>query len=536
MARQHLVGKALRAASLALCLALNVPTAALAAPSPADVARAEVDAVPTPTIHWAPCDLGECATVALPLDYRNPTGPTVAVAVTRIPSRDPARRIGSLFLNPGGPGASGTSFPQRALEWLGPDVQDRFDLIGMDPRGSNASTDTQCFSTTGRLDKATGTLIGTLFPVGASQEASFLKATHDVAVACSSHGKALTTHVSTAEVARDLDVLRRAVGDERLTFLGFSYGTYLGQVYANMFPGRVRAIAIDGVVDPTAWVGTAATASVPMTVRMDSASASSAALAEILRRCAALGDACALPDPEASFARVANRLRVQPLVMSIPDAGEFTLTYQHFIETVLYALYSDRGGDDIPQLVALLDSLQSQGATPARRTADAASYQKTAARATQRAAGYHNEVEFVPAVMCSDSRNPARGSDWSALADAEDARAPWFGRHWLWGSAYCAGQNWKAFDTDAWTGPFNSVTANPVLVVGNSHDPATSYASAQAVARLLPNSRLLSSTNWGHTAYGVSACATAHVDAYLVDGTLPPAGTLCSDGYEPLRP
>lgn len=536
MAPRHPAGKALRTLALALVLALTAPLPADAAPVGADPARAGVDAVPTPTLAWAPCEQGQCATARLPLDYTDPTGATVEVAVSRIPARDPARRIGSLFLNPGGPGASGTDFPLRALQWLGPEVQDRFDLIGMDPRGSFASTNTRCFSTTSRLDRAAGTLTGTLFPVGADQEAAFLKATQDVAVSCSGYGASLATHVSTSEVARDLDVLRRAVGDDRLTFLGFSYGTYLGQVYAALFPDRVRTLALDGVIDPTAWVGTPSTAHLPMTVRMGSADASSAALREVLRRCATLGPACPLPDPEASFARAAEGLRARPLALSLPDGGTETLTYQQFVQTVLFALYSDTGAEVIPLLVAIVDGLQAPALTASERTAGAASYRKAATRATRRSTGYRSEVEFGPAVMCSDSLNPWRPSDWAALAEAEDARAPWFGRHWLWGSASCAGQHWRAVDTDAWTGPFDTMTAGPVLVVGNHHDPATSYASAQAVARLLPNSRLLSSTNWGHTAYGVSACATAHVDRYLVDGTLPPVGTVCADGYEPLTP
>lgn len=529
--------------ALALLLTLTLPTlpaTTAVAASPSDTTsaleRARVDAIPTPTLRWKPCDLGECATVRLPLDYDDPRGAKIDVAVTRIPARKPAERIGSLFLNPGGPGASGTEFPLRAQSWLGPDVLDRFDLIGMDPRGTNASTRSACFGSTNRLHRVTGRLMGMGFPVTAAEERQFTKDARALATSCSGHGKQLASAMSTAQVARDMDVLRRAVGDERLTFLGFSYGTHLGQVYANLFPDRIRAVAIDGVVDPRAWVGSRATASVPISVRMGSAAASSAVLNEVLRRCADNPEACPVPDPEGTFARAADALRARPLVVEDPDLGPWELTYQGFVTVVLYSLYSEQGAAEVPFLAAMVDEMtRSTGVGPARRAQLAVAYRKGVERGTRSVRAYDNTVEQVPIVMCSDGRNPARASAWAALAEREDARAPYFGRHWLWGSVFCAGQHWRAIDEDAYTGPFNKVTVVPILVVGNAHDPATAYAAARDVAALIPRSRLLSSTNWGHTAYGVSACATAHVDRYLVDGVLPLEGTTCTDGAQPFE-
>ncbi|MFT4297083.1 MAG: alpha/beta hydrolase [Micropruina sp.] len=518
--------------ALTVCLLPLAGAPAHAADRTSAQERARVDAVPTPALRWEPCEQGECARVRLPLDYDRPNGETVEVALSRLPARDQARRIGSLFLNPGGPGASGKDFPQRAAAWLGPDVLDRFDLIGMDPRGTNDSTNSRCFRSTKRLDRVTGTLIGTLFPVTKAEERRFTQAAATLSQACSRPGRKLEKAMSTAQVARDMDVLRRAVGDDKLSFLGFSYGTYLGQVYANLFPDRVRAIVIDGVVDPRAWVGKPATAATPVSVRMDSAAASSAALDELLRRCAANAD-CPLASPKADFARVANGLRAKPVVLEDPDNGPLTITYQMFITTVLYALYSEEGAESIPYLTATLQQLQVPNLALALNRTLSGAYRRTAARATERVGDYFNEVEQVPIVLCSDSRNPRSLATWSRLADAEDARASWFGRHWLWGSVYCAGEVWTAYDEDAYRGRFDAVTANPVLVVGNYHDPATNYAAAKAVAGLIPRSRLLSSNNWGHTAYGVSACATGHVDRYLISGTLPRAGTVCSDGKQP---
>lgn len=527
-----------RLAAVAAAFTLVVPlsaTTAAATPVTSAAERARVDSVPTPKLRWKACEVGECATVTLPLDYDEPDGPTVEIALSRIPARNPARRIGSLFLNPGGPGGSGVQFPARAQEWLGEDVLDQFDLIGMDPRGTNASTNTQCFPTVRLMDRVTSTLIGMSFPVTTREEIRFTAAAAVLAGSCSGFGRQVASAISTAQVARDLDVLRRAVGDRQLSFLGFSYGTYLGQVYANMFPDRVRAIAIDGVIDPTAWVGTPATGNAPMTVRMDSAAASSRALQAVLTRCAQVGEqACGVANPRQVFNRLATALLKEPL--TIEDGEEtYEVTYQQFITTVIMSLYTELGVETVPLLAATLDQLRTESLQKSRRNTLSARYQRLSATVLEEASEYSNAVELVPAVMCSDSRNPRSVLRWDQLAAAEDRRAPYVGRYWLWNSVYCAGQLWRAHDEDAYAGRFDTVTAHPILVVGNLHDPATSYDAAKAVSRLLPRSRLLTSTNWGHTAYGVSACATRHVDAYLVRGTLPAAGTVCDDAREPFE-
>lgn len=534
--------RSISAAVLAVGLAvgpMHVPSPAAASDVTATDATARearrVDAVPTPTLDWTPCELGECATATLPLDYDDPQGPQISVALTRIPARQPERRIGSLFLNPGGPGASGRDFPQRATQWIGQDVRDRFDLIGFDPRGTFASTTTQCFPRQAKLDKVTGVLKGMGFPVTRQEETEYTKAANKLARACSGHGRTVASSISTAEVARDLDVLRRAVGDHQLTYLGFSYGTYLGQVYANMFPSRVRALAIDGVIDPTKWVGTPATADVPMTVRMNSAPGSEAALHELLKRCSEAVEVCGAPDAEALLAKVTARLKQSPLQVPQGDGTISPLTYQGFVTTLLYALYNQETAPTIPALIATVDAMQSPATDGDQQMALGGSYIRAARRVARTATKYDNLVESVPAIMCGDSLNPRRAATWSSLSATEDARAPLFGRHWLWNSVACNEQAWRISDEDAWPGPFDAQTSATVLVVGSLHDPATSYASAQAVAQLLPNSRLLSNNNWGHTAYGLSACATSHVDRYLVDGVLPEAGALCSDGVQPFQ-
>lgn len=537
MSRRLRVAAATLVAGVALVPTLLCPTAAEAVTPTAGVDSRRVDRVAAPPPTWTACEHGQCASIDVPLDYDDPGGPTVSVALSRIPARKPSERIGALVLNPGGPGVWGTAFPQRATTWLGAEVLDRFDLIGFDPRGTYESTQTRCFPTAAKAERVTQPLLAMGFPVTPREESTWIQSSTKVARACSGYGQDLAAAMSTAQVARDLDVIRRALGESSLNYLGFSYGSYLGQVYANMFPDRFRALAIDGVIDPRAWVGTRATADVPMSVRMGSAPASSAALTETFRLCTDAPDVCGVSDPAGTFARVAERLRTDPLTMVDETGAEDVLTYQKFVATALYSLYSESGPEVIPMLAEIVEQLQVQGLPAFQHQRLASTYGKTAERARRQAeqSGYLNLVEQVPAVMCSDSRNPRKPSAWTAMADRQDALAPYFGRHWLWGSAYCADRSWNATDEDAWQGPFDTPTAAPVLVVGNHHDPATSYSAAVAVSELLPNSRLLSSTNWGHTAYGVSACATRHVDRYLVSGVLPPEGTLCTDGHQPFQ-
>jgi hypothetical protein len=149
---------------------------------------------------------------------------------------------------------------------------------------------------------------------------------------------------------------------------------------------------------------------------------------------------------------------------------------------------------------------------------------------------YVNDVDAFSSVVCTDGLHPAKAGSWPAKVAEADKRAPYFGRAWDWGSVQCAGDSWKVRDEDAYTGPFNRRTSAPVLFVGDYYDPATNYNDAVSSSKLLPGSRLLSSDSWGHTAYGTSACVTNAVDAYLLNGTLPPAGKVCVGDVQPFEP
>ncbi|WP_420118291.1 alpha/beta fold hydrolase [Micromonospora sp.] len=499
-----------------------------------------VDSVPTPKLDWYACyGYAECATVALPLDYDKPKGATTEVALLRVKARDQQARIGSLFLNPGGPGGSGTDIALAAPSFLGDDLLDRFDIVGVDPRGVAASTNVRCFPSVKEQTRAYAGL-NVAFPWTKAEEKAYLKSAKAVGRACSTTGRPLTSAMSTAEVARDMDVLRRTVGDQKLSYLGFSYGTALGQYYANMFPDRVRAVAVDGVLNPAAWVGQGKAREQLQESRLRSSDAAYRALREILARCAGAGpQACPLAaagDPVASYDLVAKRLRQKPVVIDDPDAGPFTVSYADFVAASLSALYSPYGWEPIVDSTALLLTLTDpQSASPARLAGARAALGRIAAQAREQRRfdfPYDNGLETM-GVDCTDAYHPGKLADWPALSAQEDKRAPYFGRPWSWITALCARDAWTVRDADAWTGPFDRRTAAPVLVVGNYWDPATSYQGAVTSARLLPNSRLLSSDSWGHTAYGTSACVTGAIDAYLLRGALPAEGTVCVGDVQP---
>jgi pimeloyl-ACP methyl ester carboxylesterase len=542
--------------------ALNAPALAApvppAAPAPTTVTASAVRALPARTsatearrvdrvrtakINWYKCyGWAQCATVKVPLDYDRPKGATTSLALLRVKARNQDAKIGSLFVNPGGPGGSATVTALLSPLFLSESLLDRFDIVGMDPRGIGFSTNVKCFSST---YKQTVAMKGmqVLFPYGKKQEAAYVTSAKALGKACSTTGKTLAGAMSTAEVARDMDVMRRAVGDKKLTYLGFSYGSALGQYYANMFPDRFRALAVDGVINPVNWVGTSRTQNTIQDDRMRSADGASKALKELLKRCGLAGpDYCELAadgDPATRFAAVADKLKTDPIVL--PDffgLGTMKITYADFIGVILSALYSPTAGSDVDMITSgigmlLEDPSLIEGPELAATKAVLAKRFGRNRVAPGRDFPYTNAADAYSGVMCTDGRHPKDASRWPAAAARADKRAPYFGRAWAWASAQCARNTWTVRDEDAYQGPFTRRTAATVLIVGSTWDPATNYVEAVTSAKLLPNSRLLTSKNWGHTAYGTSACATGVIDKYLLRGTLPAKGKVCTGDEQP---
>ncbi len=504
-------------------------TLALVAAALASVAPMAAAAPPPVGVRWSPChrEFGplECGTVQVRLDYDNPNGAKISLAVIRLRAGDPARRIGSLFVNPGGPGGSGVNLVLFAGQFLFPPaVRDRFDIVGFDPRGVARSTQLHCYGT---LRQRLSLRTPFPFPITEEEEAAWIAADRKFVESCDQRGGRIAEHMSTANVARDLDELRHAVGDEQLTYYGVSYGSYLGTTYANLFPHRVRALGIDSVLDPIAWANEDGT--IPFSTRLRSDQSALATLKEFFRLCDEGGERCAFGSgAEARFESLAERLRESPIVIQRPDGSSFTYGYAHLIGDSLRAMFESRVW---PRFAGLLASLDAQ-ASPATLGASQEAFYSELEYATKRGfPRYPNFSEAFAGVACSDSDGPEGYAAWSSAADAAEAQFGYFGRIWTWITSVCA--EWPFNDEDRFAGPFTQHTANPVLIVGNTFDPATAYAGAQTVAGLLPNSSLLTVAGWGHASIGRSQCADQIIASYLVDQVTPAPGTVCSQDVVP---
>lgn len=485
-------------------------------------------------LDWRPCypertaETGvifECADLVAPLDYdwirrgdsrwRERSHRTITVALIRIPAGDQANRQGSIMFNPGGPGGSGINFilgfGPAAPFFLGADVPARFDLVGFDPRGIGQSTPVRCFDTE---EEAASVFPPVAFPLNRIEERLFRRADTALALACRRYDGArrIGRHVSTANVARDMDLIRASMGDESTNFLGLSYGTFVAATYANLFPDRVRAVVADGVLDPVAWVNVEA--DVPFSTRLRSDEGAAETLEEFFVQCeaAAPGNCAFAPDSANRYAALADKLLNDgPIQLPNPvSGGTDPFTYQDLIGFSLGNLYNPFGYADMAGGLAFFESIAfGASAQPAPSPAVLARLQQEP---------YDNFVEGFPAVGCVDTSNPRSYRAWREAGEAADAEFGYFGRLWTWASSPCA--RWPFRDRDRYQGPFTATTASPVLVIGNFYDPATRYEGAQALRSLLPNSSLLSVDVPGHTSLGLSLCAGAITGQYFLDPTI----------------
>ncbi len=467
----------------------------LPAPSPATPGR--------PALSWTACrgEAGpagdDCASVRVPLDYSHPNGRTIEIALDRHAAT--GTRIGSLLINPGGPGASGVDSLDYVVSLLSASVLQHFDIIGFDPRGVARSAPVHCLSGPQldrflNLDPAPTTESGFQALVDASR-------TFDQG--CQSMSGDLLPYMSTEDAARDMDEIRQAVGDEQLTYLGFSYGTLLGATYAELFPGRVRAMVLDGAVDPS---------NDPVMANIDQSAAFDKQLDAFFADCGARPSCVWKPggDVHAAFDALMARIRTQPL----PAAGKRTLGPGDAYFAVAQALYQRATW---PDLAAALQSAERGDGSPLIRLFD--EYAERAPDGT-----YGNEVAANNAIGCLDAPWPRDLNAIRQAAFVAKQRAPEFGVADLFGGITCA--LWPV----AATGRPHAIHAPgspPIVVVGSTGDPATPYAEAQALASELQHGVLITRIGDGHTGYRASACVRSSVDLYLTTLAVPRPGLTC---------
>lgn len=452
-------------------------------------------------LAWKPCGTTfSCARLTVPEDYAKPGGRTLSIAVIR--DHVSSHVQGSLIVNPGGPGGSGVQFVRDdAAAFRG--LLQHFDLVSFDPRGVGQSAPIRCVSTA-FLDHYLN-----LPPAPATQAQlqTMLRYDHEFAAACAKHNGSLLRHVGTIDAARDMDVLRAALGDKRLTYYGASYGTYLGAKYAQLFPHRIRAMILDGAVNPA-----------QPTIQGDiqQAVGFETDLHDFLAYCANSAN-CPLGDSPASayqgLLALAHRVATNP-----EPVGGRVLGPGNFFNGLASGFYAS---SDWPELkVALKDVQRGNGAPLLQDFADSL-YERN-----DRTNTYSNLAESNLAINCVDRPAPKAISAYRAAAKTAAAKAPFFGPGIVWSSLPCA--FWPAPPVEN-THPVNASGASePILVMGTTHDPATPYAQAVALTRQLGRARLLTLDGDGHTAFlRFDPCIDAAGDAYLLHLTLPPQGTTC---------
>ncbi|GIE78908.1 peptidase [Actinoplanes philippinensis] len=494
--------------------ALALTAAALAVPGAATAAA--------PSISWSACTetalLGfDCATYEVPLDHDRPGGPTTTIALSRRPADNPAQKIGTIFVNPGGPGGAGRGMVRSSARIASPEVLARFDLVGFDPRGIGASDPVQCYPTDAEAEAVLSRIKGV--PITKEEIRSTLSANREYTEACKKNMGPLLTHMSTLNVAKDLDLLRQGAGDSRLSYIGYSYGTLIGATYANLFPAKVRAIVIDGNVDPDQRTNHR------LANKFGRAGGFEIALAGFLAECDKAGAACAFSgDARGKFDRLRDRLRQGPA--EIP--GEGTVTIDDLTGYIGQALYNMASFPVAAQ--TLQDAYDAVFGDPAALRSTAAGLPKAPpARGWLGDAYSYNGNDSFFAVNCADAPLPRNPALYPAFAAAFEKAHPTFGRSEAFSEVGCA--NWPIIK-EAYDGPWNRRTAQTVLVVNPTFDPATRYDFAVRMTRQLGNARLLTLDGFGHTSR-YSACVTGWYTRYLINGELPPAGTRCSQDVAP---
>jgi pimeloyl-ACP methyl ester carboxylesterase len=458
----------------------------------------------TQKLQWTPCDSGfQCATMKVPLDYSDPAAGDITLGLAKSPAAGHgAKRLGSLLINPGGPGGSAVQYAEYAAQTYPAPVRDAYDFVGVDPRGVGRSTPVACLSNQ-QMDAFTAV---DSTPTTQTQIDRLVAADKEFAQGCEQRSGKLLAHVSTVDAARDMDVVRALLGDPKLNFLGKSYGTFLGATYAGLYPSRVGEMVLDGAMNPSLT-----------SLQLDSQQAGGfeTAFNAFARDCVSHGT-CPLgrtpAEADTRLDALFGSLQARPL----PTGQARTLDEALGMTGVIAAMYDQ---EQWPQLrAALSQAVQGNGAGLLALSDQY--YERDPS------GQYSNLMYANAAVDCLDL--PSAAADPRQVEQqlpAYQAASQQFGASLAWSGLTCAYWPVKA------TGEPHTIPAKgagPILVVGTTRDPATPYAWARALAAQLDSGTLLTYNGDGHTAYARgSSCVDSAVDTYLLTGRTPPKGTVC---------
>jgi pimeloyl-ACP methyl ester carboxylesterase len=457
------------------------------------------DATPS-TLDWQPCGSVDCARLRVALAPGTPSLGTISLELVR--HRATGDRIGALLTNPGGPGASSLWIAQQATDIFPATLLEHFDVIAWDPRGVGRSTAVRCgekLDTFWSQDRS---------PDNAKEVASNVAAAKRLAGECEAKSGRILPYLSSRNTVADMDAIRRALGDDKISYLGFSYGTYLGALYADTYPEHVRAMVLDGAIDPS-LSSEAATA--------EQADGFDRALDAFLSDCARRSD-CAFKgggNPQRAYDELMRSIDAEPLFARV-DGEQRELGPGEADIGVAEALYGGR--ESWPELAAALaDAARSNGAK----------LLELSDQYTDRDKGgtYSNQTAAFYAIGCLDAPAPATVREVERDAKSAAARAPHFGVTTTWLGLPCTYWPVKSTVTPA---PLHAAGAPPILVLGTTHDPATPFAWARALAAQLDSGHLVALDDEGHAAYGRgNECIDDIVHAYLLDLKVPRDGTQC---------
>ncbi|MFC8823542.1 alpha/beta hydrolase [Streptomyces rochei] len=463
-------------------------------------------------LKWRDCGVPgfQCATMKAPLDYAKPSEGDVRLAVARKKATGPGERLGSLLVNPGGPGGSAIGYLQQYAGIGYPEeVRARYDMVAVDPRGVARSEPIECLD--GReMDAYTQTDVT---PDDQGETDELVGAYQKFAEGCGADAPKLLRHVSTVEAARDMDILRAVLGDEKLTYVGASYGTFLGATYAGLFPGRAGRLVLDGAMDP----------SLPARrLNLEQTAGFETAFQSFAKDCVKQPD-CPLGDKNTTPDQVGKNLKAffddldaEPIPTG--DADGRRLTESLATTGVIAAMYDEGAWQQLRE--SLTSAIKEKDGAGLLVLSD--SYYEREADG-----GYSNLMFANASVNCLDLPAAFSTPDEvrEALPEFEKA-SPVFGEGLAWSSLNCA--YWPVEPTGE-PHRIEAAGATPIVVVGTTRDPATPYRWAEALAGQLSSGRLLTYEGDGHTAYGRgSACIDSAINTYLLRGTAPEDGTRCS--------
>ncbi len=452
-------------------------------------------------VSWTDCGDGDtCASIWVPLDYAHPDGDAITIKAKMQPAADQPGRVGTLFINPGGPGGSGIDY--LGYVGLNSSITDVYDVVGFDPRGVGQSTPVQCVSDH-ELDVYAASDPS---PDTPAEVARMQQLWTTFTQGCVALSGPLLAHVSTIEAARDMDIMRAVVKDPTFNYYGASYGTYLGATYAALFPTRVNRMVLDGAVDPAAS---------PRTSEVHQAAGFQTALTAYLQDCVGSGN-CPLGSTVAIAQQQVIRLFASIDAHPLPTSDGRQLSEGLAFLGFIVPLYSRASWQYETQ--ALSQALEGHGDT----------LLFLADQYTDRnAAGHYadNAIEVQSAVNCLDHPEHESIADIESGKGAFLTASPVFGPVAMWWPYTCS--NWPV-PPSLPVPDYAASGAPPIVVVGTTRDPATPYQQAVRLSQELDSGVLLSRDGDGHTAYSSgNTCIDDAINTYLVDGTPPASGTMC---------